>query len=155
MLVLLDIDGVMVPASSWKKPEFLHDGFPIFSFKSVQALNKIITATNANILLTTSHKNRFSVDEWINIFKLRDININKIERLPENVTGLNRKLEISNWFSEFKSNENFVILDDDKSLNGLDETLKEKLILTSPLVGLTDDCANLAIEILKNKMTFV
>ena len=155
MLILLDIDGVMVPASSWKKPEFLHDGFPVFSFKSVQALNKIIAETNANILLTTSHKTSYLISDWIKMFNARGLNVNKIERLPENIQGLNRKLEISNWFSEFKSNENFVILDDDKSLNGLDETLKEKLILTSPLVGLTDDHANLAIEILKNKMTFV
>lgn len=27
MLILLDIDGVMVPANSWKRPEFLADGF--------------------------------------------------------------------------------------------------------------------------------
>ena len=31
MLVLLDIDGVMVPANSWKKPEFMDDGFPMFN----------------------------------------------------------------------------------------------------------------------------
>ena len=53
MLILLDIDGVMVPANSWKKPEFLADGFAVFSTKSVQALNKIILETNAGILLTT------------------------------------------------------------------------------------------------------
>jgi hypothetical protein len=29
MLILLDIDGVWVPANSWKKPEFMDDVFPI------------------------------------------------------------------------------------------------------------------------------
>ena len=31
MIILLDIDGVMVAGNSWKKPEFLSDGFPAFS----------------------------------------------------------------------------------------------------------------------------
>ena len=155
MLILLDIDGVMVPASSWKKPEFLQDGFPVFSNKSVQCLNKIISECNATILLTTSHKSIYSIDDWIKMFNFRGINVNKIERLSENVSNSTRKTEILNWFSEFNSNESFVILDDDKSLNGLPENLKEKLILTSSLVGLTEEHANDAIAILKNKIALV
>ena len=56
MLILLDIDGVMIPANSWKKPKFLDDGFAMFKLKSVKALQKIIAETGASILLTTSHK---------------------------------------------------------------------------------------------------
>ena len=43
-----------------------------------------------------------------------------------------------------------VIIDDDKMLNGLPESIKRNLILTSSSVGLTDDLADEAISILKN-----
>ncbi|RZJ49519.1 MAG: hypothetical protein EOO44_18115 [Flavobacterium sp.] len=150
MLILLDIDGVMVPANSWKRPEILSDGFFAFSNKSSKALQKIISETSADILLSTSHKNSFSIKEWHEIFKLRGIDTNNINRLSENLSYLNRKEEIINWYDSILFNQdNFVIIDDDKSLNGLPDFLKHRLVLTSPLVGLTDELASYAISILK------
>lgn len=78
MLILLDIDGVMVPANSWKKPEFHDDGFPMFSVQSIRALQKIISETHATILLTTSHKWVYSLQKWRDIFKSRGITASKI-----------------------------------------------------------------------------
>lgn len=155
MLILLDIDGVMVPASAWKRPEFLNDGFPVFSNRATEALQKIISETSATLLLTTSHKSNYSISEWNAIFKLRGITVTKIERLEENSLNTNRKDEILNWFSSTNSKEKFVIIDDDKSLNALPSNLKEKLVLTSPLVGLTMDMAFDAIAILKQEEMFV
>jgi hypothetical protein len=43
MLLFLDIDGVMVPAKSWKNPELLNDGFPAFSSKASNALQHLIS----------------------------------------------------------------------------------------------------------------
>ena len=43
MLIFLDIDGVMVPAKSWKSPELLDDGFPEFSSAATRVLNLIIS----------------------------------------------------------------------------------------------------------------
>ena len=40
------------------------------------------------------------------------------------------------WFEE-NSCDNYIIIDDDKSLNDLPKEMKENLILTSPLIGLT------------------
>jgi len=155
MLILLDIDGVMVPASAWKRPEFLNDGFPAFNNRATEALQKIISETSATLLLTTSHKSNYSISEWNAIFKLRGITVTKIERLEENSLNTNRKDEILNWFSSTNSKEKFVIIDDDKSLNALPSNLKEKLVLTSPLVGLTMDMAIDAIAILKQEEMFV
>lgn len=155
MLILLDIDGVMVPASAWKRPEFLNDGFPAFNNRATEALQKIISETSATLLLTTSHKSNYSISEWNAIFKLRGITVTKIERLEENSLNTNRKDEILNWFSSTNSKEKFVIIDDDKSLNALPSNLKEKLVLTSPLVGLTMDMAFDAIAILKQEEMFV
>lgn len=155
MLILLDIDGVMVPASAWKRPEFLNDGFPAFNNRATEALEKIISETSATLLLTTSHKSNYSISEWNAIFKLRGIIVTKIERLEGNSLNTNRKDEILNWFSSTNSKEKFVIIDDDKSLNALPSNLKEKLVLTSPLVGLTMDMAFDAIAILKQEEMFV
>ncbi|UUW08679.1 HAD domain-containing protein [Flavobacterium plurextorum] len=148
MLIFLDIDGVMVPGNSWKRPEFLNDGFPEFSPRAVKALQKIISETSADIILTTSHKSKYDLIEWKSIFKKRDLKINRIHRLEENVNYLNRRQEIMHWFN-VNDCEAFIIIDDDKSLNALPTFLKSKLIQTSASVGLTDDLANQALEIIQ------
>jgi 16S rRNA C1402 (ribose-2'-O) methylase RsmI len=156
MLLLLDIDGVMVPANSWKKPEFLNDGFPAFSQKATQALQKIISETSADIVLTTSHKSKYEIKEWDSIFKNRNIQVNKISRLCENTNYLNRKEEIINWFNSNDIYEEFIIIDDDKSLNALPKFLKDRLIQTSGSLGLTNELADDALRIIKNeKNSFV
>ncbi len=155
MLIFLDIDGVMVPANSWKKPEFLADGFFAFSSKSTIALQKIISKTNANIVLTTSHKSNYTIEEWVNIFKKRNFKINNISRLPENKNNLSRKEEIINWFNTNVIREDFIIIDDDKSLNSLPEFLKNRFIQPSSLVGLTDELADEALGILVKEITFL
>ena len=96
--------------------------------------------------MTTSHKHKYTLQEWKRIFKRRNINVNKISRLPKNTTHLNRKDELINWFNDNRLKEQFIIIDDDKSLNGLPTSLKSKLIQTSGSVGLTDYLADEAIE---------
>jgi hypothetical protein len=155
MIILLDIDGVMVTGNSWKRPEFLNDGFPAFSTKACNALQKIISETSADILLTTSHKSNYSIEEWKNIFNLRGIKFKNIYSLPPNKTYLNRKEEIMNWVNSFNDLPEFVIIDDDKSLNGLPEFIKNKLIQTNASIGLTIELIDEALEIIANKqLTF-
>jgi len=150
VLILLDIDGVMLPANSWSKPEILEDGFPMFNSRSIKALQRIITETNASLLLTTSHKSKYTVSQWRDIFKTRGIDAKKINRLSSNSLEITRKDEILNWYNtKHLSNEDFVILDDDKKLNDLPADIKNNLILTSASVGLTDELADNAISILK------
>jgi hypothetical protein len=147
MLILLDIDGVIVPARSWKQPEILNDGFPSFSSVATHALNRIVSATNASVLLTTSHKSTYSLVKWRNIFKSRGVVLKTLHRLPDCDFKTNRKDEVLNWYS-VHSNTDFIIIDDDKSLNDLPMFLREKLILTSGSVGLTDELADKAIGLM-------
>jgi len=151
MLILLDIDGVMVPAASWKAPELLEDGFPNFSNKAVNGLRRIISETGATILLTTSHKSRYSVSSWRNIFAHRGIYtaISKLNNHSHN-KHKSRKEEVLSWIKKNKGDDNFIIIDDDKSLNDLPLDIKRKLILTSPLIGLNEHLAEKAIEALNH-----
>jgi hypothetical protein len=138
MLLFLDIDGVMIPAKSWKKPELLSDGFAAFSSKAVNVLQNLISG-DTTIMLTTSHKSNYTIDEWKDIFRKRGIHIENIKSLDENINNLDRKTEIVRWFNANTMHEDFLIIDDDKSLNSLPEFLRRNLILTSPLVGLTKE----------------
>jgi HAD domain in Swiss Army Knife RNA repair proteins len=138
MLFFLDIDGVMVPAKGWKSPEFLNDGFPAFSSKAISTLQSLISEDDT-IMLTTSHKVKFCIDEWKSIFKNRGIVVEKVKSLPENFNNLSRKDEIINWFNGNNVDEVFVIIDDDKSLNELPDFLRGNLVQTSPYIGLTEE----------------
>ena len=148
MLILLDIDGVMVTAKSWRQPEFLQDGFFAFNNKATLALQNIIRETNANIILTTSHKSKFTVNQWRNIFELRGISLNNINVLPENTKNLSRKEEILQWYNLNKSIDDYIIIDDDKSLNALPEFIKCNLLQTNATVGLTESLALDALQMI-------
>jgi hypothetical protein len=149
MFVLLDIDGVMVSGASWKRIEILSDGFSTFSSKAVSALQKIIAETGASIVLTTSHKSSFSIPQWEKIFKSRGINAG-ISRLDENKKSLGRKDEILSWLKSRSINDDYVIIDDDKSLNALPIEIKKRFVLTDSIVGLDIDSASKAIDVLKS-----
>lgn len=148
MLLFLDIDGVMVPAKGWKTPELLQDGFPAFSKNATRILQRIITP-DVTVLLTTSHKSRYNIEEWKTIFKNRGIHIENIKSLPENAGCNNRKEEIINWFKFNTVESNFLIIDDDTSLQDLPVSLKANLVQTSPTIGLNETHTALINSILK------
>lgn len=138
MLIFLDIDGVMVPARNWESPELLDDGFLKFSDRAVNVLRHFIS-NDTTVILTTSHKSRYGIDEWKNIFRNRGLVVDKLKKLNDQSNHyISRKDEILEWFSNNEIEEGFLIIDDDKSLNDLPSFLKDKLILTSALIGLTD-----------------
>src|SRR5579871_5178449 len=99
MLVFLDIDGVMVPAAGWKAPENLEDGFPLFSQKATDALKSLISP-DTKVILTSSHKSRFTIEQWKSIFERRGIHLNYLSRLEQNHNSLRRKEEMENWFND-------------------------------------------------------
>lgn len=150
MRILLDIDGVMVPAKSWVSPQNMEDGFPMFSPKATRSLVAIISDRNIELILTTSHRHRFNIKEWKSIFKKRGISISIIKRTPPNNQHLRRKDEIVNWFKTNGQGSDFLIIDDDKSLNDLPVNLKRRLIQPSPYVGLNSSHTKEALEIIGN-----
>jgi hypothetical protein len=138
MLIFLDIDGVMVPATSWKTPPNLEDGIPMFTQRATDALNSLIS-TDTIVILSTSHRTRFTNNEWKRIFERRGLNIGELSSLEPNHDFKKRIDEILGWFNIHNVVGDFVIIDDDTSLNALPKNLKEHLILTSPLIGLTPE----------------
>lgn len=133
MKILLDIDGVMVNAIPHKIPEFLDDGFYKFNTNAVGVLNMLLEEGD-EIILTTTHRFKYSLEQWYEIFNKRGVKANLIG-VVNNKIFEPRKNIILNWI-ENNPNEDFLIIDDDKTLNGLSPQIKENLILTDPYFGL-------------------
>lgn len=137
--ILLDIDGVMIPARPWQNHQIDSDGFGIFNRLSVIYLNDIISnVEKPEIILTTSHKNKFTINQWCDIFLNRGVTKIKISKLETDSMEIPRIEEIRSWYLK-NENENFIIIDDDKGLNDFDNKFKDKyLVLTNSTIGLNN-----------------
>jgi HAD domain in Swiss Army Knife RNA repair proteins len=97
MTILLDIDGVLVTTPSWQIPDRLDDGFMQFNVTAAQNLLVLYEKTNADIVLTTTHRINYTIEQWHDIFKLRGFdfkNISKINDKTSIETLGNRATEI-------------------------------------------------------------
>ncbi|GAA4023954.1 hypothetical protein GCM10022409_04810 [Hymenobacter glaciei] len=151
MVILLDIDGVLVTTPSWRKVELLADGFMKFNEKAASNLAHILKQTNASIVLTTTHRITYSVDEWIVLLKTRGIHsptISKINNVESIAEMADRATEISIWVAKKGFTERFVIIDDDLSINGLPPEIKKRCVLTKPMIGLDTEATENALAIL-------
>ena len=75
------------------------------------------------------------------IFKRRGVRFNKFSIIKSDISYRNsRRSEIENWIKlkKYKPSE-VLIIDDDKSLNGLEIKFKNRLVLTNPYLGLNDN----------------
>jgi hypothetical protein len=135
MLIFLDIDGVMVPSVAWKAPELMEDGFPMFGQKAIESLSSLLTA-HTRVILTTSHRDRFTCQQWKKIFEARGLFISHLDKLPPNLGYSKRKDEIERWFASHETPQSFVIIDDDTSLYDLPKALKDHWVMTRSMLGL-------------------
>ncbi len=152
MMILLDIDGVLVTTAAWRPVEILADGFMKFNGKAAANLQKLILETGATIVLTTTHRINYSTDTWKDIFKLRGISANTISKINDRNSipvMLDRATEIKEWFHNGGNKQHFVVIDDDPSLNGLPTILKNKCVITKPLIGLDEEATTSALRILR------
>ncbi|MNE40745.1 hypothetical protein D3C80_1347840 [compost metagenome] len=151
MKILLDIDGVMVITPSWRIPELHFDGFLKFNEQAAKNLASIIDQTNAEIVLTTTHRISYSIDQWLEIFQARGINpvsVTKINDAENLSTMFIRSVEIKNWVDNGETDEKYVVIDDDLSINDLPDYIKDKCVLTKPMIGLDNEAMEKVLEIL-------
>ena len=151
MKVLLDIDGVLVTTPGWRITEQHSDGFLKFNDKAEKNLIRIITETNASIVLTTTHRITYSIEKWKEIFNNRGIPVQTIEKINTKQTVsemVDRGNEIKEWIDNFGANKPFVIIDDDLSINALPLEIKDKWVMTKSMIGLDEEGTERAIKIL-------
>ncbi|MCL7986731.1 HAD domain-containing protein [Sphingobacterium sp. lm-10] len=141
MIFFLDIDGVMVHANPHKRVELEADGFYRFNAIAVEILNSIIYKTKDKVVLSTSHRFKYDIEQWKAIFESRGLDLNFLSIIDNDnfLTNhrLTRKTEILDWIDRHDMEiKDVVIIDDDKSLNDLPKEFKERLVLTNPYTGL-------------------
>ncbi|AZA77003.1 hypothetical protein EG347_05515 [Chryseobacterium sp. G0186] len=150
MRLFLDIDGVMVHANPYKKVDMEEDGFYKFNANAIDVINSI---DDLEIILSTSHRFRFDIQEWKNIFQRRNIKFKEISSINLKLDSkFSRREEIEKWINDNHIDpKDLIIIDDDKSLNGLPKNLKTRLILTDSYIGLKNSIE--LKRILKNKFS--
>ena len=136
-IVFLDIDGVTHPVSggTWFRPSCM------------AALNRIVTTTNASIVLSSSWRlmppNRIRVEE-----ALMACGMASFISVTASGSLRSRGDEVALWLREHASDEvlSFVALDDiDLTKHAV---LVNNAVVTDPAVGLTEADADLAVAIL-------
>ncbi|WP_121811582.1 HAD domain-containing protein [Mucilaginibacter kameinonensis] len=153
MVILLDIDGVLVIEPAWRKVESEADGFTRFDKQSANNLAHILAETNAAVVLTTTHRINFTNQQWFEIFKLRGIAINSISKLNNKLSLAElgeRGKEIEVWAKD-NCDENFVILDDDPSINQLPEWITQRWVTIKPFKGIDDEAKQKTLSILLDR----
>lgn len=133
-ILILDLDGVLITTPTWKTDTIASDGYSDFDKNCVIQLNKLLNIHNFEIWLSSSRR-KGQTKEFLNtIFHNRGILTPISGFLPNYQDKKSRKEEIE-LFLENEKETHFLILDDDRSLNGLSKELKSHLILTSYLKG--------------------
>ena len=152
MIILLDIDGVLITTPGWQSVEQHEDGFLRFNPRATRNLIRITDATNAAFVLTTTHRISYSTHEWMAIFNNRGVFPSAIYKINEasSVAEISeRASEIAEWVSSQVVGTNYVVIDDDLSINRLPQFIKARCILTKPLIGLDEQAADIALSLLK------
>ncbi|MCL6274229.1 HAD domain-containing protein [Muricauda sp. 2012CJ35-5] len=147
-LLILDLDGVLITNPPWKADRIHADGYSEFNHSCVENLNRLLSLTEFEIWLSSTRRTKMTLAEFNLIFKNRGIQTRISGFLPEYPDCKNRKEEIVRFISEVKPNE-FLIIDDDKSLNGLEDRIKNRLVSTELTKGFNSEKLEEAIKLLE------
>ncbi|WP_462222278.1 HAD domain-containing protein [Ferruginibacter sp.] len=148
-VILLDLDGVLIITPSWKQDLIHIDGYSDFNEKLLENFNTLIKNVTAEIWLTSSRRNNKTLSEFNEIFKNRKV-VKKLEGfIPQGTGGKERLAEI-NAFLDHEPVKNFLIIDDDNSLQNLEARRKQYWVKTSSLIGFDSERLIDAFSKLKN-----
>jgi len=137
-ILILDLDGVLITTPPWKTDEIEFDGYSKFNSQCVNNLNELLGEVNFDIWLSSSRRKVKSLKEFNTIFSNRHIHNPIAGFLPIFEEYKTRRAEIEQFISEFEISD-FLILDDDKSLNELTTAHKDRLVLTELMKGFTSE----------------
>jgi len=136
--LILDLDGVLITTPNWKADEIDSDGYSKFNEKCIVNLNTLLSKSQFEIWLSSTRRTVKSLAEFNLIFANRNISQSIIGFLPVYKDCKNRREEVERFIKN-KSITNVLIIDDDKSLNGLKDDYKERLVLTEFLKGFDNE----------------
>lgn len=121
-IVMLDIDGPMIPLKSHYLPNQTHVA-TVFDPCAVGMLLHLLDVTGARIVISSSHRLR-GKDHILKLFEINGIPAKHLHRdwHTPMITSYTRSQEIQMWISDHSSNDLYVAIDD--------ETLDENIVST-------------------------
>lgn len=151
MILLLDFDGVLITTPSWQPAIIAADGFIEFNPQCVAQIKRIISLGAVDtIVLTTTHRIRYSAEVWHKLFAGRGIAIERLEKVNScySLTTMPlRRDEIAAW-AEDKDPADYIILDDDNGLQALPTHIKQRWVKTDSLIGLNEEKCNAVLKLI-------
>ena len=145
-ILFLDIDGVLINTFPlWKSDELDTDGYSKFNEANVANLQTFLAEfEDWKIVITSSRRVNKSLVQLEKIFSFRGLGNRIIDKTPDpDGTYLSRALEISSYITT-KNILQFIIIDDDKSILEMDETMLPNIVLTAYRHGFDANCLEMA-----------
>lgn len=139
-IILLDLDGVLVNRAAQRARRLDPQRGPAADPAAVAALNHIVQATGAQIVVTSTWREEYSLAELRELLTRWGVMGAVIGQTP---LGQTRSGEIQAWL-ETQPVERFVILDDHPGM----DALQSNLVHTETEAGLTMREAEMAIALL-------
>jgi hypothetical protein len=146
-IILLDLDGVMITTPSWRKDYIDIDGYSQFNPQTVRNLNKLTSQVNAELWLISARRRGFTLEQFNTFFNFRKIEKELSGMVPVYFEYIPRIEELKS-FLEVEPVDNYLIIDDDTSLDGLED--KRFWVKTHPMIGFGEEKLNEALEKIKH-----
>ena len=148
-IIFLDFDGVL--NTERYQAQLAIDGKPnkdswgpLFDPHAVTNLRKIIEATDADIVITSSWRYLHRLGSLRMMWEVRRLPGELLDTLPCGAAYISRGEEIEYWLNG-NGQPDYVIIDD---LDEFYTSQRDRYVETNPIVGITDADAKRAIEIL-------
>lgn len=148
-IIFLDFDGVL--NTERYQAQLAIDGKlnkdswgPLFDPRAVANLRKIIEATDADIVITSSWRYLHRLGSLRMMWEVRGLPGELLDTLPCGAAYISRGEEIEYWLNGH-GQPDYVIIDD---LDEFYTSQRDRYVETNPIVGITDADAKRAIEIL-------
>lgn len=148
-IVFLDIDGVLNSHNyflSRPSPKD-YDHSSMLDPVAMQRLNRLLKATDAVVVISSSWRNGHNVEQLDDLLRSRGFAGRIIGMTATDSDVPTRGGEIQAWLSLHPTVESFVILDDDRD----SENLSNRWVQTTFMNGLQDNHVDKAIELLQQK----
>ena len=161
-IIFLDLDGVLTPCNYLK---YIHNKFVnednsfhyrnilqryIFSEDSVKCLNYLYDKCKYSIVLSSTRRYEFSLEQWNFIFDINQIKPNIIGVTPASSNCI-RQDEITSYINKHNCKLPFIVIDDDT----FDlEQYKDVLIYVNGQTGLTLDYMGIIQQKLKEVIKY-
>ena len=134
-IIILDLDGVLITTVPWEADKMHEDGYSDFNPICVTNLNRIIKDTGYDIVLSSARRKEVERIVMNGYFRNRGVSKLIKDYVPIYKEASNRREEIEMFLEEHQP-ENYLIIDDDKSLSGASEEIKSNWIQTYLMTGI-------------------